>query len=59
MVVQAARGLCDNPAVVMLDTGGRVCVCVCVCEVGGGLQCWEIGFARTPRDLKILFGPLA
>lgn len=41
----AAQQLFDNPAVVMPGMGGGV----------GG----EIGFARTARDFKILFGPLA
>lgn len=48
MCLQAAQGRLDNPAVVMLDIGG-----------GGGLRRWEIGFARTPCDFKILFGPVA
>lgn len=50
VVVQAARGLFDNPAVVVQGMGG---------EGAEGPQCWEIGFARMPCDFKILFGPLA
>lgn len=49
-VVEAAQRLFDNPAVVMQDIGG---------EGAGGLRRREIGFARTPCDFKILFGPLA
>lgn len=49
-VVQAAPALFDNPAEVMQDIGG---------EGAGGLRRREIGFARTPCDFKILFGPLA